>query len=77
MTRRLKITNGDSGGSSAPPYYKPSPLAVIDTMDDQSLEKWGEILHLSQAELQEAIKDYGTIVRDIRRGLRKNHQDAA
>jgi hypothetical protein len=77
MTRRLRVISGDGGGASPPTYYKPPAPAVIDPKDDKSVEKWSRVLHLSWTELHDAIREYGPVVRDIRRGLRKNQNEAA
>lgn len=77
MSRSVKITNGDSGGASPPAYYKAPPDAVINIDSEDSLSKWESVLHLSRAELLSAIKDFGPVVRDIRRGLRARNQDEA
>ncbi len=72
----LKIGSGDSG-SSPPPYGGELKLAVININDEESLSKWETILALSRSELIEAIKNFGPVVRDIRRGLRAQYDEAA
>ncbi len=72
----LKIGSGDSG-SSPPPYSGELKLAVIDVNDESSLLKWEAVLGLSRSEIIEAVKNFGPVVRDIRRGLRAQNEDAA
>lgn len=73
----IKVHNGDGGGYSPPGYYKEPPLAVIDEHSEESLQKWETLLHLERSELLTAIKQFGPVVRDIRRGLLKQSQEAA
>jgi hypothetical protein len=77
MSKGLKIENGNSGGSSPPAYYREPPLARIDTSSEESLEKWGAILHLGRKDLLSAINEFGPVVRDIRRGLINAKDDKA
>lgn len=69
MSKGLKVEAEDGGGFSPPRYYKEPPMAKIDIHDEESLEKWGNILHLERHELLKAIEEYGPVVRDIRRGF--------
>lgn len=73
----IKVHNGDGGGYSPPGYYKEPLQAVIDVHSEESLQKWGSVLHLERSELLQAINDFGPVVRDIRRGLLKQFQEAA
>lgn len=73
----IKVHTGESNGYSPGTYYKASKQAVIDVKDEASLETWSGILKLSKKELLEAIENFGPVVRDIRRGLRQNQDDAA
>ncbi len=78
MSKTLKISSGDSGGSSPPAYYREGTPAVIDVGSEKSLRKWEANLHLTRGELLEAIKAFGPVVRDIRRGfLRERSEDEA
>ena len=77
MSKGLKIENGNSGGSSPPAYYREPPLAKIDVSSEESLERWGSILHLGRNELLSAIDEFGPVVRDIRRGLVNAKEDKA
>ena len=77
MGDRIKVCCGDSGGYSPPAYYREGAEAVIDDSNSESLEKWATILHLSQAELLNAIKDFGPVVRHIRKGLLARRNEAA
>lgn len=54
-----------------------STEADVDQHDQQSLQKWALILGLSNAELLEAIKKYGGLVKNIRRGLREKKKNKA
>lgn len=77
MSKGLKIENGNSGGSSPPAYYRESAQARIDINSEESLEKWASNLHLERKELLAAIKEFGPVVRDIRRGLLNSRKDEA
>lgn len=50
---------------------------VVDVEDEESLRKWGEVLHLSREELIAAVKSFGPKVRDIRLGLAGRENKAA
>lgn len=73
----IKVHTGESNGYSPGSYYKAQKQAVIDVNDEASLELWSDVLKLSKKELLKAINDYGPVVRDIRRGLRQSHDEAA
>lgn len=77
MAKGLKIESGDSGGYSPPSYWKESNLARIDVTNEESLHKWGSLLHLHRHELLSAVAEFGPVVRDIRRGLLLRRQDEA
>lgn len=51
--------------------------ANVDQQDQQSLEKWCLILGVTKEELLEAIREHGSLIRNIRRGLRKKRNEAA
>lgn len=74
---KLKVSGGDGGGYSPPGYYREQAPAVIDVKSEESLDKWETVLHLSRSELLQAIKDFGPVVRDIRRGLLNQSDEAA
>ena len=74
---RLKVHTGESNGYSPGSYYKASNPAVIDINNEESLAKWEGILGLNRKELMSAIESFGPVVRDIRRGLRISHDEAA
>ncbi len=77
MSKKLQVCNDEAGGYSPPAYYKEQPLAKIDVDNEESLQKWESVLHMSRAEILEAIACFGPVVRDIRRGLRANRNDEA
>ena len=77
MTDRLKISGDDSGGSSPPTYYRAAPAAEVDINCRESLDKWAQILHLSHTDLIKAVEEFGPVIKDIRRGLRKKRNEAA
>lgn len=72
---KLKVFTGESGGHSPGSYYKASPDAKVDPNSEESLERWGRVLELSRAQLIQAVKDFGPIVRNIRLGLRSEDED--
>ena len=76
MSDKFKIQPGDSGNSPGS-YWTDLKLATIDVTSEESLEKWGNLLHLSRSELLDSIKKYGNTVRDIRVGRMKDHGEAA
>lgn len=69
MSKRISVTSGDGGGYSPPAYCKELGQAIIDVNSPESLEKWAQVLELSPPELLQAIKEFGPVVRDIRRGF--------
>lgn len=77
MSDRFKIGNSDGNGSTPAAYYREQAPAKIDVNSEESLAKWEAVLHLSRSELLNAIKEYGPTVRDIRRGLRHQDNEAA
>lgn len=75
---RFKIDGGNGNGFSPGAYYKEPPQAQIDPQSDADLQKWEASLQVDRKTLLEAIKAFGTGVRDIRRGLvNQKSQDAA
>jgi hypothetical protein len=77
MSDRFKIGNSDGNGSTPGAYYRESAPAKIDVNSEESLAKWEAVLHLSRSDLMNAIKEFGPMVRDIRRGLRSQNDEAA
>lgn len=73
----LKVGTGDSNGFSPGGYYKSSKPAVIDVNDKVAFANWCNVLGLSEKDLLSAIREYGPMVRDIRRGLRAEKGEAA
>lgn len=72
----IKIENDQGSGSTPSPYYRETNSASVDPSNEESLSKWQKNLGISRQELLDAIKLYGTVTRDIRRGL-INHKDVA
>ena len=72
----IKVNTGQGDGQTPSLYYRGPKDAVVDPNDDASVEMWAKSLEISRTELLEAIKIYGTTVRNIRKGL-LNKQDAA
>jgi hypothetical protein len=73
----FKVYTGQGDGSTPGGYYREPAPAKIDPQSEESLELWQKSLMLTRAELNQAIQKYGLIVRDIRRGLVNEKQDAA
>lgn len=73
----FKVYTGQGDGATPASYYREPAPAKIDPHNEESLVWWEKSLMLSRAELKEAIKKYGVVVRDIRRGLVNEKQDAA
>ncbi len=74
---RFKVHTGQGDGSTPPGYYRAPAAAKIDPSSEASLELWCKSLEISRSELLEAIKKYGVVVRDIRRGLLSEQSKAA
>lgn len=74
---RFKVHTGQGDGSTPPGYYRAPAAAKVDPTSEESLELWSKSLEISRSELLDAIKNYGVIVRDIRRGLLAQKNDAA
>lgn len=45
--------------------------AQADQQNKKNMEKWCQILGLTESELLVAIREFGTQIKDIRRGLRE------
>jgi len=74
---RFKIDAGHGNGSTPGPYYKEQAQAFIDPTNEADLIKWEESLQVDRLTLLEAIRTYGVVVRDIRRGLLNQKSNAA
>jgi len=74
---RFKIDSGGGQGFSPGAYYREPKPAKIDLNDESDLLKWEASLQIDRKTLLEAIKTYGPIVRDIRRGLVNEKSDKA
>lgn len=72
----IKVNTGESGGYSPGAYYKEGKLGRVDESDPADVAKWAEVLGISEGELLLAVKEFGPIIRDIRRG-RLNQSDEA
>lgn len=77
MANDLKVQTGPSGGHSPSRYWKEPRMAKIDINNDENIDFWCEELKLERNRLLVAIKDFGPVVRDIRRGLSASQDDAA
>lgn len=77
MSKNLKVESGNGGGSSPPLYYKESALGTIDVNSEESLQKWEAVLHMERRELLEAVREFGPVVKDIRKGLLARRNEAA
>jgi hypothetical protein len=67
----LKVKIGIGLSTSA----GPSTGASVDQEDQQSLDKWCLILGVTKAELLGLIQQYGTQIKDIRRGQREREKN--
>jgi len=76
MSKSLKVETGESGGYSPGAYYKESAQGRVDVNDSHDVAKWAASLEMSEGELLFAVKEFGPIIRDIRRG-RMNKKDEA
>ncbi len=74
---RFKVHTGQGDGSTPPGYYRAQAPAKVDPSNEESLEMGSKSLEISRSELIEAIKLYGVVVRDIRRGLLSEKNKAA
>jgi hypothetical protein len=77
MSKSLKVETGESGGLSPGAYYKESNLARVDINDSADVAKWATCLEMSESELIFAVKEFGPIIRDIRRGRLNKRDEAA
>lgn len=73
----LKVFTGQGDGHTPGGYYRSPKEAEIDPNNEESLTLWQRSLELTRAELIEAIKHYGTSVRNIRRGLVEEKRKSA
>jgi hypothetical protein len=74
---KFKVHSGDSNGYTPPGYYKEAHSAFVDVKSEDSIKKWQAILELSRSELLYAVEEFGPLIKDIRRGLRKQMSGAA
>jgi hypothetical protein len=51
--------------------------ANLDQSNQQSLDKWCIVLGVTKEELLAAIKEYGSAIKDIRKGLSEKKKDQA
>lgn len=72
----IKVNTGESGGYSPGAYYKEGKQGRVDVNDSADVAKWAEVLGISEGELIFAVREFGPIIRDIRRG-RLNQKDEA
>jgi hypothetical protein len=77
MSKNLKVETGESGGYSPGAYYKESKLGRVDVNDSADVEKWAKVLGISESELVFAVKEFGPVIRDIRRGKLNQKDEAA
>lgn len=74
MAIEVKIQCGilaqDYLNNFASDFYRQNAQANIDLSSDKDKKKWRKILNLSEKEFEEAVKKFGTKIRDIRIGLR-------
>ena len=68
MSKNLKVETGESGGFSPGAYYKEPKLACLDVNNSEDIQKWAKVLGISEGELLDAAKEFGPLIRDIRRG---------
>jgi hypothetical protein len=73
----LKVETGDSGGLSPSRYWKEPRLAKIDIHNDDNVNFWCSELNITRERLLIAVKDFGSVIRDIRRGLAHDQGEAA
>lgn len=52
-------------------------MAKIDLNNDENIDFWASELKISRDLLLVAAKDFGPVIRDIRRGLARNVDEAA
>lgn len=76
MSKSFKVETGESGGYSPGAYYKESTPGRVDVNDAKDVAKWAACLEISEGELLFAVKEFGPVIRDIRRG-RMNKKDEA
>ncbi len=76
MSKKIGVYSGDGGGYSPPAYCKEQSLAVIDINSPESIEKWARVFEISTTDLVAAIKEFGPVVRDIRRGFLERKEAA-
>ncbi len=77
MANNLKVETGASDGHSPSRYWKGPRIAKIDLNNDENIDFWASELKISRDLLLVAAKDFGPAIRDIRRGLARNVDEAA
>ena len=76
MSKTFKVETGESGGYSPGAYYKESNPGHVDVNNSADVAKWAACLEITESELIFAAKEFGPMIRDIRRG-RMNKKDEA
>lgn len=65
----FKIGTEQGDGCSPSLYYKSARPAHVNPNDEEDVARWAKNLEVSRGELLDAIKVYGTDVRNLRKGL--------
>ena len=73
----IKVSTGASNGYSFGGTYESRQEGTVDVKDEESLKKWSYVLGITKSELVDAVKEFGPIVRNIRRGLNSSQDNQA
>ncbi|MBY0515455.1 MAG: DUF3606 domain-containing protein [Bacteriovoracaceae bacterium] len=74
----FKIGTDQGNGCGPSLYYRAPKDAVLDPENEESLALWEKSLNLTRTELLAAVKVYGCVIKNIRRGLvEEKNKDAA
>lgn len=65
----IKVHTGASNGYSFGASYESGPDAQVNLADEKSLEKWSYVLGISKRELIDAAKEFGPVIKNIRKGI--------
>ena len=77
MANNIKVETGASNGHSPSRYWKEPRMARIDLNNDENIDFWASELNIPRSHLLVAAKDFGPVIRDIRRGLARSVDEAA
>ena len=76
MIKNVQIHTDIGEGGYGGRYYKQD--AYVDVKRDASVQKWAQVLGVHDYELLDLVKEFGPVIKHIRKGLlKKKEQNSA